>query len=348
MAFDVLKQTLGRRALEKLRENDPDVIAQREQLEAQTSGFIEQLKETQRQRALKEGAFKAGEELKMVIQEASKLPPLKEEELTDYEKALKKEHPELENTFRIRRMLLEKTDVPSFMFSSGDPELVAAGHALYPELVSKQEGQFAPFHFEKKKELMDLEFEYAKRLKQLDAQLRTKEIEQMTGRDIYKILTKGKVDIINDLTKGNVGAALAQFKHNLDALAKADLSPLDRAQLLLNLEIVKNEVLKTLGSGFFKDSDAANAFESEWEKATETGDLDNLIKMFTPGAPEAIKPFFGTEQVPESDLKLFQSHEPTQQKLKPLDKETARKILEEAGGDKNKAREIAKQRGYEF
>src|SRR3989337_4052282 len=89
MAFDVLKQTLGRRALEKLRENDPDVIAQREQLEAQTSGFIEQLKETQRQRALKEGAFKAGEELKMVIQEASKLPPLKEEESTDYEKALK-------------------------------------------------------------------------------------------------------------------------------------------------------------------------------------------------------------------------------------------------------------------
>lgn len=40
--------------------------------------------------------------------------------------------------------------------------------------------------------------------------------------------------------------------------------------------------------------------------------------------------------------------EPEGKQLKPLDEAIARAILKEAGGDKNKAREIAKQRGYKF
>lgn len=41
-------------------------------------------------------------------------------------------------------------------------------------------------------------------------------------------------------------------------------------------------------------------------------------------------------------------HVPLQKKMKPLDKATAAAILSEVGGDKDKARQIAKERGYQF
>lgn len=67
------------------------------------------------------------------------------------------------------------------------------------------------------------------------------------------------------------------------------------------------------------------------------GEFDNLIKDL---AQDLIKINKG-----EKPSYLQEGKPPA---LKPLDKATAKEILKEAGGDKSKARQIAKDRGYTF
>ena len=68
--------------------------------------------------------------------------------------------------------------------------------------------------------------------------------------------------------------------------------------------------------------------QAEIELARKEGNQAQLHKL----------PFKGDES----------KHVPLQNKTKPLDEATASTILKEAGGDKNRARQIAKERGYKF
>jgi hypothetical protein len=71
-----------------------------------------------------------------------------------------------------------------------------------------------------------------------------------------------------------------------------------------------------------------------------------------PTNPATNKPFTTQEWAQEADTAYREASgekaAPQKPTDKPLDTDTAKKILSEAGGDKNKARVIAKSRGYKF
>ncbi len=114
------------------------------------------------------------------------------------------------------------------------------------------------------------------------------------------------------------------------ASPSATLSPSQRSSLVRQtMEMLKDP----LGGGYLHPD------TGESLSASQALDLSKkLVDAMVEEQAKAPQPFEPTSP------QLMPAHPPQ----RPLDRETAAKILQEAGGDKNKARELARARGYVF
>jgi hypothetical protein len=100
---------------------------------------------------------------------------------------------------------------------------------------------------------------------------------------------------------------------------------------------------------YITENNIPDEMVAEWERhiRADPATVDYIIKQLTGGdAPAPAEPAAPPTMVAQAQPKAELAS--AEQATLELDKQTAAAILAEAGGDKNKAREIARQRGYKF